>query len=241
MAEPLVILFEDAHCLAAAKPAGVLTQGPPSGEATLEAAVRRHLCPDDPASVYLGTVHRLDRPVSGVILWAKTPKAARRLAEQFSRREARKEYWAVVQGTPATGQGLWDDWLCLDDATGLGVVQVCLRGAPRAKQAITRFQQGQADRLPSGCSWLRLWPETGRTHQIRVQAGSRGLPILGDRAYGSAVGFAHGIALHSRALTVHHPVLRQPITFEAQPPEQWSAQGIALPTTRDKIGPLPGM
>src|SRR4051794_11495719 len=105
MTEPLVVLFEDPHCLAVVKPAGLLTQGTAAGEPTLEAAVRRYLTPGAPASPYLGTVHRLDRPVSGVVVWARTPKAARRLADQFARRAARKEYWAIVEwAVPASDQ-----------------------------------------------------------------------------------------------------------------------------------------
>ena len=99
MTEPLVVLFEDPHCLAVVKPAGLLTQGTAAGEPTLEAEVRRYLNPGAPGAPYLGTVHRLDRPVSGVVVWAKTPKAARRLAGQFARRTARKEYWAIVEET----------------------------------------------------------------------------------------------------------------------------------------------
>jgi 23S rRNA pseudouridine1911/1915/1917 synthase len=231
MANSLLVVFEDAHCLVVCKPAGVLTQATGSGrEPTLEDAVRRHLRQDDPASVYVGTVHRLDRPVSGVVLWAKTPKAARRLAGQFAGRQVRKEYWAIVEGRPPTEQGLWDDWLSVDDSTGLGRVQVCSPSAPRARQAVTRFEVAQAERLPSGCCWLRLWPETGRTHQIRVQAAARALPILGDRLYGASDSFSEGIALHARALTVHHPVLLQPITFTAPPDESWGAHGVVLPT-----------
>src|SRR5579883_2022267 len=121
MTEPLAILFEDAHCLAVAKPAGILTQGTDSGEPTLEAAVRRHLSPTYPERVYLGTVHRLDRPVSGVVVWAKTPKAARRLAGQFAARSASKEYWAVVEGQPSLSgaEQIWDDWLSPVDASGI--------------------------------------------------------------------------------------------------------------------------
>src|SRR4051794_17912786 len=105
----MIVLYEDAHCLAVAKPAGMPTQGAPTGEPTLEAAVRRYLRPHDPSTVYLGTVHRLDRPVSGVVIWAKSPKAARRLADQFARRQARKEYWAIVEGRPRAEAGLWED------------------------------------------------------------------------------------------------------------------------------------
>src|SRR5262245_64047846 len=130
----LAILHEDEHCLAVDKPAGMLTQGTRAGELSLEMAVRHYLAPDAPASVYVGTVHRLDRPVSGVVLWAKTPKAARRLSQQFAHRRARKQYWAIVAGRPPVAEGVWEDWLCLDD-TGLGRVQICAPGTPRAQRA----------------------------------------------------------------------------------------------------------
>ena len=97
-----MILHEDAHCLAVVKPPGQFTQGEwaPPDEITLETAVRRHLDPADPGAVYLGIVHRLDRPTSGLLIWAKTPKAARRLASQFELRKVFKEYWAVVESGP---------------------------------------------------------------------------------------------------------------------------------------------
>ena len=231
MSDPLAILFEDAHLLAVSKPAGVLTQGRPGGEPALEEAVRRHLDPEAPAACYLGTVHRLDRPVSGVLVWAKTPKAARRLAEQFAGREARKRYWAIVAGTPATPEGTWEDWLCVED-TGLGRVQVCSRLAPRALRAVTRYRTAAARLLPPGAAWLELWPETGRTHQLRVQAAARGLPIWGDRDYGSAQTFPRGIALHARALTIRHPIQQRPMTFEAPLPEHWPAEGVQGPGLR---------
>ena len=106
MSDSLSILFEDAHCLALDKPAGQFVQGAwaPPGQQTLETAVRRYLDPAGPSSVYLGIVHRLDRPTSGVILWAKTEKAARRLASQFQNRRAVKEYWAIVEShLPTSG------------------------------------------------------------------------------------------------------------------------------------------
>ncbi len=101
----LEILFEDSHCLALVKPPGQFTQGEwaPAGEVTLETAVRRHLDAANPASVYLGIVHRLDRATSGVLIWAKTPKAARRLSSQFQSRKVVKEYWAIVE-TQAPGR-----------------------------------------------------------------------------------------------------------------------------------------
>lgn len=207
--DSLSILFEDDHCLALDKPAGQFSQGPwaPEGEITLETAVRLYLDRADPHSVYLGFVHRLDRPTSGVILWAKTEKAARRLATQFEKRSARKEYWAIVESaatqgesdgtTPAgvattntglpVGEQVWRDWLTRADQTGR-VSAVC-EGAPGAREAVTRVCVNDAvSGLPRGCCWLKLWPQTGRTHQLRIQAARRGTPIVGDVIYGAARG-----------------------------------------------------
>src|SRR5437588_11612518 len=107
MTEPLVVLYEDNHCLAAAKPAGLLTQGVPPGIPTLEAMVKDYLREryHKPGRVYLGIPHRLDRPVSGVVVFARNTKAARRLAEQFAQRQVTKVYWAIVEGLvqPCTG------------------------------------------------------------------------------------------------------------------------------------------
>ncbi|WP_406699487.1 RluA family pseudouridine synthase [Singulisphaera sp. Ch08] len=230
MDESLTILYEDAHCLAVVKPGGELTQGTIGGpESTLEARVRRYLRPDDPGSVYLGTVHRLDRPVSGVILWAKTLKAARRLAAQFAAREPRKEYWAIVEGTTARwgDEGRWDDWLTDPDSSG--VVHSSETEAPGTRLAVTRFRKSAATRLPENTNWLRLWPETGRTHQLRAQTAHRGLPILGDLAYGSGRPFTRGIALHARSLRVRHPTLGTTLDLLAPLPGTWAEQGIVLP------------
>jgi 23S rRNA pseudouridine1911/1915/1917 synthase len=221
---PLAVLWEDPHGLAVAKPAGLLTQGPVGGEVTLESLVRHHLRPDDPASAYLGTVHRLDRPVSGVVLWAKTPKAARRWAEQFASRSARKEYWAIVEVNEDAGRlepsGTWDDRLAPPDA--LGRARVVNAEEPGAARALTRFEVGDGKVLPEGLAWLKLWPESGRTHQLRAQAASRGRPIVGDATYGATRTFPVGIALHARCLIVEHPITRQPIVVEAQLPASWA-------------------
>ena len=226
-----VILFEDAHLLAVGKPAGLLTQGIDVGEPSLETVVRRHLARGAGDSAYVGTVHRLDRPVSGVVVWAKTPKAARRLADQFARREVGKLYWAIVEGDAAVigPGGIWDDWLAPVDASG--VVRVVDPHAPGAKRAVTRVVPGHADRLPGGLSWLLLRPETGRTHQLRAQASARGLAIVGDAAYGSERPFDPGIALHAHSLTVRHPVRRQSLTFVAPLPESWKDHGFELSAT----------
>jgi 23S rRNA pseudouridine1911/1915/1917 synthase len=224
MTVPLAVLWEDPHGLAVAKPAGLLTQGPKGGEVTLEVLVRQHLRPDDPASVYLGTVHRLDRPVSGVVLWAKTPKAARRWAEQFANRLARKEYWAIVEVQADSSRlepsGTWDDRLAPPDT--LGRARVVEPGGPGSAHALTRFEVGESKVMPECTAWLKLRPETGRTHQLRAQAAARGLPIVGDVTYGAARSFPSGIALHARSLIVEHPISRRTIVVEAPQPSSWS-------------------
>lgn len=225
----LSILHEDGHILVVDKPAGLSTTAPPIAPESLERQVRAYFRPDDPASAFVGLVHRLDRPVSGVVLIAKTPKAARRLSGQFARREVTKEYWAIVEGKPPIRPGqvvLWEDALCREE-TGLGRVQVVSPGTPRSQVARTRVEIGtDADSsgiaVPEGCTWLIMRPETGRTHQLRVQGSARGVPILGDAHYGAVGTFGGGvIALFARALTIRHPALDQSLTFEAPVPAFW--------------------
>src|SRR6516164_1097370 len=167
----LVILFEDNHCLAVAKPAPLLTQGVPPGIPTLEAMVKAYLKEryHKPGNVYLGIPHRLDRPVSGVVLFARNSKAARRLAEQFQNRQVRKVYWAVVEpslgGELPPAEGLWEDWLLKvkDEARSERVTA----DTPGARHAVLRYRRLLAS---VGGPLLEIVPETGRMHQIRVQA-----------------------------------------------------------------------
>jgi 23S rRNA pseudouridine1911/1915/1917 synthase len=233
----LVILHEDPHCLALVKPPGQFTQGSwaPPNEITLETAVRRHLNPGDPSAAYLGIVHRLDRPTSGLLIWAKTPKAARRLSLQFERRRVVKEYWAIVESKHYhtcldVQEETWTDWLTHADARG--VVSTAAPNTPEAREAITRVHFEADTSLPSRFRWLRLWPQTGRTHQLRAQAASRGMPILGDSLYGSTIlsALPQGIALHARALSLNHPVAGDSMTLVAPLPSTWSDGGIAVPT-----------
>jgi 23S rRNA pseudouridine1911/1915/1917 synthase len=223
--EPLAILREDPHLIAVVKPAGVLTQGYAGGEATLEDAVRRHIRPDDPESVYLGTVHRLDRPVSGVVVWAKTARAAARLAGQFAGRAVAKTYWAAVEGESLGDEELWDDWLGPVDATG--VARVVAEGTPGARRAVTTVRPIRGGRVPGGLTLVELRPETGRTHQLRAQAMARGRSIVGDARYGAQRPFPGGIALHARGLEFVHPASRESVRLVAPVPRAWGEAGIA--------------
>jgi 23S rRNA pseudouridine1911/1915/1917 synthase len=234
----LVILYEDNHCLAVAKPAPLLTQGVPPGIPTLEAMAKAYLKErfHKPGHVYLGIPHRLDRPVSGVVLFARNTKAARRLAEQFQSRQVRKIYWAVVErsagGDLLPAEGVWEDWLLKvrDEARS----ERASPDTPGARRALLRYRRLREG--PEG-ALLEVEPETGRMHQIRVQAATRGWPVQGDRLYGARLPFGplaelprdRVIALHARSLTFLHPIRYEPVTVTAPLPEVWPSW------TRDTI------
>jgi 23S rRNA pseudouridine1911/1915/1917 synthase len=226
----LTILYEDNHCLAVAKPAPMLTQGVPPGIPTLESQVKAYLKEHyhKAGNVYLGIPHRLDRPVSGVVLFARSTKAARRLAEQFQSRQVRKVYWALVEAS-ATGQlppdrGTWEDWLLkVQEEARTTCVSRDTAGARLARLEL-RTLQATAD-----TALLEIEPQTGRMHQIRVQAATRGWPVVGDFLYGARRPFGHAaelprdriIALHARTLTFLHPIRYEPITVTAPLPPIW--------------------
>ncbi len=215
---PLAIVFEDNHCLAIVKPAGVLSTHYQGKDETLDRAVKQYLKEkhQKPGNVFLGVVHRLDRPVSGVLLFARTSKAAARLAEQFREGTVEKVYWAVVEGDLEKSAGTLEDWLRKDAETGR--VEVVEPRSAGARQALLHFQQrGSRD----GLTWLEVRPQTGRTHQLRVQLAHLGHPIYGDARYGSVHTLDGGIALHARSLTFLHPIRYEPITLTADLPRSW--------------------
>jgi 23S rRNA pseudouridine1911/1915/1917 synthase len=194
---------------------------------SLEALVRDYIkrtC-NKPGNVYLGIPHRLDRPVSGVVLFARNTKAARRLAEQFRDHRVGKVYWAAVSGVVEPAEGEWIDWLrkLPEEAR----TECVAEGEPGAKEARLSYRVLQP--LNDGATLLELRPKTGRMHQIRVQAARRGHPVLGDELYGSAVPFGPPvelprdriIALHARALTFEHPTKHEPVTVQAPLPAAW--------------------
>ncbi len=215
---PLQVLYEDNHCIAIWKAAGALTTGYEGSEETLDRQVKEYLKEkhDKPGNVFLGVVHRLDRVVSGVLLFARTSKAAARLAEQFREGSVEKVYWAVIEGEFQQNAGTFDDWLRKDRERGR--VEVLHPREPGARQALLHFQKKGGD---ADLTWMEVRPQTGRTHQIRVQFAHRGHPIYGDSKYGSVHTFHKAIALHARALTFLHPVGYEPITLMAELPETW--------------------
>jgi 23S rRNA pseudouridine1911/1915/1917 synthase len=218
MTPPLEILYEDNHCLAVNKPSGAVSAHFQGKEETLDLLVKQYIKEKHhkPGNVFLGIVHRLDRVVSGVLLFARTSKAAARLAEQFREGTVEKVYWAVVENAMDKTAGSLEDWLIKNPVTRR--VDVVEPQSPGARQALLHFQKraGQGE-----LTWLEVRPQTGRTHQLRVQLAHHGHPIYGDAAYGSVHTFDRAIALHARSLTFLHPISYEPITLTADVPRKW--------------------
>jgi 23S rRNA pseudouridine1911/1915/1917 synthase len=215
---PVDVLFEDNHCLAVAKPAGWPSTHYDGRQETVDRAVKQYLKDkyQKPGNVFLGVVQRLDKPVSGVLLFARTSKAAARLAKQFREGSIEKTYWAVVDGVPGPLAGSLEDWLKKDeDARRVRVVEP---DQPGARQALLHYERRASH---GGLTLLELRPQTGRTHQLRVQLAHHGHPIYGDPKYGSVHTFPDSIALHARALTFLHPIRYEPVTLTADPPRNW--------------------
>ena len=213
------ILLEDEQMIALSKQAGLATQAPVIYD-SLEARLRRYLAlPGQPTEeVYLGIPHRLDRPVTGVILFAKTRRAARQLSKQFERRQIKKTYWACVERVVEPLKGTWNDYLY--KVHGHPQTMVVEATHASGQEAILHYQTRG---FHSAGAWLEIELETGRTHQIRVQASSRGHAILGDSFYGSRILFGEQtederlrqIALHARSISFVHPTTHEPLTLEA--------------------------
>ena len=214
----LDVLFEDNHLLVVNKPAEIATMGLADGEETLltvakEYIRRRH---NKPGNVYLGIVSRLDSPVTGVVVFARTSKAAARLNDQFRDHTVGKIYHALVEGSVSPKEGLLVNHLCEDKRNRK--MWVTARPTVESKEARLRYA---CLKYVGNNSLVEVTLETGRKHQIRLQLAHQEHPILGDRKYGAKTAFSQGIALHARRLVIVHPVTKEQLTFDAPLPQYW--------------------
>ena len=241
------LLWEDNHLLAIDKPARMLSAPDITGDlsaldwARESIRIRHH----KPGNVFTGLLHRLDRPVSGVLLFARTSKAASRLSEQFRTHSVQKRYLCLVQGDPKQQAGELTDWLIKDEATN--TVRRVRPGAPDARESRLRYLVRQQHR---GLCLLEVELITGRSHQIRVQLAGIGLPLLGDRKYGGPSAAAEGasrqqlppgeLALHARSLEFQHPTRAERLRMAAPLPGHWARLlGGSLPNDCLSSGSIP--
>lgn len=211
------VIYEDNHVIVVVKPVGVVVQADASGHPDLLNDLKeyRRVRENKPGNVFVGLVHRLDRMVGGVMVFAKTSKAASRLSDQVRTRRLRKEYLAIIRSSEAMG-GELEDYMYKDAATNTSMV--VHRSHPGAKHARLRYVKlACRDEL----SLVRIELDTGRSHQIRVQFSSRGWPLHGDVRYGVERGGTEGPALWSYAIGFEHPTSGEMLSFAELPPRRF--------------------
>jgi 23S rRNA pseudouridine1911/1915/1917 synthase len=252
--EQVQVLYEAGPVLVVLKPAGLLTQAPP-GIDSIEARIKAWIKSRDqkPGNVYLGVPHRLDRPVSGALVFARHARAARRLSEQFEGRLVKKIYWACVSGTVTPAAGTWTDFV--RKVPGEPRAELVAADHPEGREAVLHYRvlaslgccaaqqagaSSPATAAPSvpleGASLLEIELETGRTHQIRIQSSARGHAVLGDTQYGAAdtFGQAHederlrAIALHGRTIQFRHPMTQEIVSVTAPVTDDWRKLGLPI-------------
>ncbi len=217
------VLHEDNHLLVVNKPAHLPTMGVPEGEPSLLAAAKQYIKQkyDKPGNVYLGIVSRLDAPVTGAVVIARTSKSAARLTKQFRDRRVEKQYWALLEAQPDPPEGSLVDWLRKDERHRR--MHVSSSSHSEAQEARLNYR---TVRRVTGAVLVEVELLTGRKHQIRLQLSHHGVPILGDRKYGSRRKFPNGIGLHARSVKFEHPVLKTPVEIVAPLPAAWRGYGM---------------
>ena len=213
----MTVLYEDNHIIAVNKTCNEIVQGDKTGDTPLSETVKAYIKDkyNKPGEVFLGVTHRLDRPTSGVVLFARTSKALTRLNEMFkSHEQIRKTYWAIVQGAPKQPEARLENWLTRNEQ--LNKSFVAKPNAKEAKQAILTYKT-----LVRGENYtlLEINLETGRHHQIRCQLASIGCPVKGDLKYGAKRSNPDGgISLHARKIEFIHPVSKEQICITTPVP-----------------------
>ena len=213
----LNVLFEDNHIIAVEKPAGILVHGDETGDKTLQDHVKTYIKKkyNKPGDVFLGVIHRLDRPVSGVTIFARTSKALTRMNALIKDREITKEYLALVSKRPLEIKGLLTHYIVKDTKKNFSHIYDKMKNG--AKKALLRYEMvGQI----SGYVLMRINLETGRPHQIRVQMKRIGCHIIGDVKYGYEFGNVDkSICLHCSKMSFIHPIKKDRITIKLKPPK----------------------
>ena len=222
----MTVLYEDNHIIAINKTCSEIVQGDKTGDTPLSEIVKAYIKEkyNKPGEVFLGVTHRLDRPTSGVVLFARTSKALTRLNAMFqSHEQIQKTYWAIVQGAPKMPEGRLENWLIRNEQQNKSYI--AKPNANNAKKAILNYRT-----LVRGENYtlLEINLETGRHHQIRCQLAAIGCPIKGDLKYGSKRSNPDGgISLHARQIAFIHPVSKQPICITAPVPNDSLWQQLA--------------
>ena len=224
----MTVLYEDNHIIAVNKTCNEIVQGDKTGDTPLSETVKAYIKAkyNKPGEVFLGVTHRLDRPTSGVVLFARTSKALTRLNEMFkSHEQIKKTYWTIVQGAPKVPEARLENWLIRNEAQNKSYI--AKPNANNAKRAILEYRT-----LVRGENYtlLEVHLQTGRHHQIRCQLAAIGCPVKGDLKYGAKRSNPDGgICLHARQIEFIHPVSKQPICITAPVPDDslWQ-QFVAL-------------
>ena len=211
-----MIIFEDKDILVCHKAAGIAVQNARIGAADMESSLKNYLALKNTETVpYLGVVHRLDQPVSGILVFARTPAAAKNLNQQLQNDQFEKYYQAVVCGA-LPDSGTLTDYLVKDGRTNTS--RICSKNTPGAKKAVLSYEILETSEV-TGLSVVQIHLGTGRHHQIRCQLAKMGCPIKGDLKYGSPRSNPDGsICLHARYIRFVHPVSKEPIEVEAPVP-----------------------
>lgn len=213
----MTILYEDNHIIAVNKTSSEIVQGDKTGDKPLSEIIKAYIKEkyNKPGEVFLGVTHRLDRPVSGVVLFARTSKALTRLNDMFRNQEVKKTYWAIVQNKPKETEGRLEHYLVRVEKQNKSFAYDSEK--PDSKKAALTYKLiSSSDRY----HLLEVNLETGRHHQIRCQLAAMGCPIKGDLKYGSPRSNPNGgISLHARSVSFFHPVSREKIIITAPVPE----------------------